>query len=170
MATPHQHEPDWVHHHPHDPNPAPPGEDASFLLISPDGVAHSLSVEALQKLPFCEIENCYIVSTGHGTSGPFRFGGVRLLTVLNALLPTNQPWSYVDVYSGDGFGTRIQAAELLHEHPERASLLAWQLDGTPLTRQQGLVRLIVPSETDDALKQVKWVSQIVLVNQSPARE
>lgn len=170
MATPHHHEPDWVHRHPHEPNPAPPGEDASFLLIAPDGVSHSFSVEALQKLPFCEMENCYIVSTGHGTSGPFRFGGVRLVTVIDSLLPADQPWNYVDVHSSDGFGTRIQAIELRHELPERSSLLAWQIDGAPLIRKQGLVRLIVPSETDDALKQVKWVSQIVLALQNPARQ
>lgn len=160
--TPHHHEPDWVHHHPHDPNPAPPGEEASFSLILPNGVVYRLSVPEIEALPFSEIENCLIVSTGHGTSGPFCFGGVRLLTLLDAFLPTDQAWTYLDVQSGDGFGTRLYASELQHELPERASLLAWQIDGTPLTRQQGLVRLIVPSETDDALKQVKWVAQIVL--------
>jgi len=34
------------------------------------------------------------------------------------------------------------------------------MDGATLTRAQGLVRLIVPSETDDALRQVKWVGRI----------
>lgn len=87
MLSAHSHEPDWVHGHPHDPNPAPPGEDASFSLVFPNNIAHFVAVEALQQFPYCEIENCYIVSTGHGTSGPFRFGGVRLLTVLDALLP-----------------------------------------------------------------------------------
>jgi hypothetical protein len=38
--------------------------------------------------------------------------------------------------------------------------LSYAIDGTPLTRAQGLVRLIVPSETDDALRQVKWVQRI----------
>jgi hypothetical protein len=36
------------------------------------------------------------------------------------------------------------------------------LNGQPLTRAQGLIRLIVPAETDDALRQVKWVTQIVI--------
>ena len=38
-------------------------------------------------------------------------------------------------------------------------LTTW-FDGQPLTRDAGLVRLIVPSETDDALRQVKWISHI----------
>jgi hypothetical protein len=29
-----------------------------------------------------------------------------------------------------------------------------------MTREQGLVRLIVPSEENDALRQVKWVARI----------
>jgi hypothetical protein len=35
-------------------------------------------------------------------------------------------------------------------------------DGQKLTRRQGLVRLIVPREKDDALRQVKWVGRIVI--------
>jgi hypothetical protein len=31
-----------------------------------------------------------------------------------------------------------------------------------LTRAQGLVRLIVPHERDDALRQVKWVTRIIV--------
>ncbi len=162
MTAPHSHEPDWVHGHPHEPNPAPPSEDASFSVILPDGTGHHFSVERLQQLPFTQIENCIIVSTGHGTSGPFCFGGVRLLTLLNSLLTAGQEWSYADVQSGDHFGTRIFAAELLNESAGRTSLLAWQIDGVPLTRQRGLVRLIVPSEVDDALKQVKWVKELVI--------
>ena len=42
-------------------------------------------------------------------------------------------------------------------------LLAYTLDGAPLTREQGLVRLIVPSEIDDALRQVKWLAMITIV-------
>lgn len=160
MSNPHNHEPDWVHGHPHEPNPAPPGEDASFSMVFPNRHEQRITLEALQALPFFEIENCYIVSTGHGTSGPFRFGGVRLLTLLNSILPTAQPWTQVDVHSGDNFGTRLNASELQNESPTHASLLAWQIDGIPLSRQRGLVRLIVPSEIDDALKQVKWVARI----------
>jgi DMSO/TMAO reductase YedYZ molybdopterin-dependent catalytic subunit len=45
----------------------------------------------------------------------------------------------------------------------RPVLLAYMLDGAPLARGQGLVRLIVPSETDDALRQVKWLATITIV-------
>jgi hypothetical protein len=41
-------------------------------------------------------------------------------------------------------------------------LLALARDGVPLTREQGLVRLVDPRETDDALRQIKWVAQIVI--------
>jgi hypothetical protein len=39
------------------------------------------------------------------------------------------------------------------------------MEGQPLTREQGLVRMIVPSERDDALRQVKWVGKIVIVGE-----
>jgi hypothetical protein len=41
-------------------------------------------------------------------------------------------------------------------------LLATARDGIPLTRADGLVRLIDPRETNDALRQVKWVAEIVI--------
>ena len=61
--------------------------------------------------------------------------------------------------SADGFGNRVLAREL-PQPPARPILLATHIDGQPLTRQAGLVRLIVPNETDDALRQVKWVARI----------
>ena len=62
--------------------------------------------------------------------------------------------------SGDGFGTRVSKEELLAAGQAGQHLLAYAIDGQPLTRAQGLVRLIVPSETDDALRQVKWVAEV----------
>ena len=47
---------------------------------------------------------------------------------------------------------------------ERPILLAHSIDGRPLTRAEGLVRLIVPAETDEALRQVKWVAEIRLLS------
>ena len=41
-------------------------------------------------------------------------------------------------------------------------LLAHIVNGAAMTRAQGLVRLIVPSEIDDALRQVKWVVRVEL--------
>jgi DMSO/TMAO reductase YedYZ molybdopterin-dependent catalytic subunit len=162
-AAGHAHaEPDWVHGHPHEPNPAPPSADATITLILPDGQTHRMTVEALRALPFTIVPDCYIVSTGHGTSGPFRFGGVTLRALLAAFLPAEANWQFADVISGDGFGARLQREEVLGDAGDRPMLLAYMLGGEPLTRQAGLVRLIAPTETDDALKQVKWVAQIVV--------
>ena len=69
----------------------------------------------------------------------------------------------MEVVSGDGFGTRALRTELTEPTP-RPILLAHTLDGQPLTRADGLVRLIVPSETDDALRQVKWVAQVRIIS------
>ena len=163
-ATAHHHddEPDWVHGHPHEPNPAPPSWDTFFVVRLPGGVKRKYDVADLHRLPLTTVSNCRIVSTGHGTSGPFTFAGVRLLDFLDHVIATGVHWQTVDVISSDGFGTRLTHNELQNDPGERPSLLAHTLDGHPLTREQGLIRLIVPTETDDALKQVKWVAEIVV--------
>jgi hypothetical protein len=66
----------------------------------------------------------------------------------------------VDVLSADGFGNRVVIEELESESGGRPILLATKRDGKPITRAEGLVRLIVPSETDDALRQVKWIEYL----------
>lgn len=144
--------------HSHDPNPEPPGENASFTLIRPGQAPIPITVAQLQALPSTAVDDCYIVSTGHGTSGPFTFGGVTLFEFVQQHVPG--PWSQVEVISGDGFGTRVQREELLDPNPAGPLLLAHTIDGRPLTREEGLVRLIDPGETDDALRQVKWIGQI----------
>ena len=156
-------EPAWLHGHAHEPNPQPPSPDATLIVQKPDQVEVQIEVNHLQKLPLTQVDDCWIVSTGHGTSGPFTFAGARLLDLLDSLLDTlldsAAPWQYANVISADGFGTRIQANEL-RTATLRPILLAYAMNGAALTRRQGLVRLIVPSETDDALRQVKWVSRI----------
>jgi DMSO/TMAO reductase YedYZ molybdopterin-dependent catalytic subunit len=151
----------WLHGHAHDPNPTPPGEATAFVVTRPGHPPVTLDVADLHALPLTTISDCYIVSTGHGRSGPFRFGGVRLLDLLVHHFALGATWQQVDVVSADGFGARIPAAELLTP-TERPILLAYAIDGQPLTRNQGLVRLIVPSEIDDALRQVKWVAELRL--------
>ena len=146
--------------HAHDPNPAPPTLDSSFQLTLPDGTTEKVTVTDLQALPKTIVPNCYIVSTGHGTSGPFEFAGVTLLNLVESRLAEGQGWSEVEVISADGFGNRVQRAELLQPDPAGPILLSYLLDGQPLTREQGLVRMIVPIEKDDALRQVKWVGQL----------
>lgn len=155
-------EPAWLHGHPHEPNPVPPSTDATITLSLPDGKSIHLTVDALRALPFITVPDCTIVSTGHGASGPFTFGGVTLQALLSAFLPVDANWQFVDVVSGDGFGARLQREEVLDDAGGRPVLLAYMLDGAALSREAGLVRLIAPIETDDALKQVKWVAQIVV--------
>lgn len=155
--TPHD---DPLRPHAHEPNPEPPSADPTILLSRPDGLEIHLTVPDLEALPYTTVANCYIVSTGHGTSGPFTFGGVRLLDLVEHYLPAGAAWDQVEVISADGFGNRIRAEELRRPHPAGPILLSYTLDGRSLTRREGLVRLIVPSEKDDALRQVKWVGQI----------
>lgn len=147
--------PDWLHGHAHEPNPAPPSADATLVLHRPDGQTISLTPDDLARLPQTAVPDCMIASTGHPPSGPFTFGGVRLADLLAAHGVSR--WEYADIVSGDGFGARITAQEV---STIPSIILATTMDGTPLSRDQGLVRLIVPTETADALRQVKWIARI----------
>jgi DMSO/TMAO reductase YedYZ molybdopterin-dependent catalytic subunit len=146
--------------HSHDPNPESPTADPTFHLTLPDGTETAVAVSDLRALPATAVANCYIVSTGHGSSGPFIFAGVTLIDFIHAYLGSIDNWSQVEVISADGFGTRLTAAELLRPDAAGPPLLSYEVDDQPLTRQQGLVRLIVPNERDDALRQVKWVERV----------
>lgn len=147
--------------HSHDPNPDPPTDDPTFILQT-EAQAWHLTPDVLRRLPRLIIPNCTILSTGHPPSGPFAFGGVPLLALIEAYAH-DVDWAKAEVVSDDGFGTRLLRDELRGEPPDRCCLLATEIEGRPLTRAEGLVRLIVPSETDDALRQVKWVARIKLV-------
>jgi DMSO/TMAO reductase YedYZ molybdopterin-dependent catalytic subunit len=160
MSTPPptpQGEPAWLHSHPHEPNPAPSTTDTTLTLLRPDGTVVSLTVEDLGRLPQQSVPNCMIISTGHSATGPFRFEGVSLQDLLTANAVIH--YECVDVVSADNFGTRLMAQEI-GLNASRPLLLATACNGAPLTRSEGLVRLIVPHETDDALRQVKWIARI----------
>lgn len=158
----------WVDSHPHDPNPLPPEGDGNICVRNSNGFEMNLTPAALMLMPYTEVAGCLIVSTGHGASGPFTFGGLRLADLIAHVLGQAEgqargrsTWRYIDVISADGFGTRLFPS---HSASGEPILLAYRRDGEPLTRVQGLVRLIVPSETEDALRQVKWVAQIYIVS------
>lgn len=157
----HQHDP--LRPHSHEPNPEAPGADPTLSLEILGAPAIPIGVDDLQALPQVALPECYIVSTGHGTSGPFTFGGPTLLHLIAEHVGEDVGWAQVEVVSADGFGTRILRHELTQPTEHRPIILAWQLDGIALNRQQGLVRLIVPSERDDALRQVKWVEIVRVV-------
>lgn len=159
--TPDHHATDPLQPHSHEPNPAPPGDDATIQFVGVNGRSRPITVADLQNLPQVSVPDCYIVSTGHGTSGPFTFTGATLLAVVEAF--STEPWTEVEVVSADGFGNRVYAKELQEPDPAGPVLLAYAMDNQPLNRAQGLVRLIVPSERDDALRQVKWVGEVSVV-------
>ena len=148
--------------HAHEPNPLPPSPDDDLTLNLPDGSARRVAPAYLRGLASVTVHDCYIVSTGHGTSGPFAFSGVRLLDLVD--LHWSRAWTQVEVVSADGFGTRARRAELTVP-TTRPVLLAHARDGQPLARADGLVRLIVPGEIDDALRQVKWVAQVRVISE-----
>lgn len=155
--------PHWLNAHSHEPNPVAPAGDGAFLFTA-GSVSQRIDLARLRVLTFTEIAECSIVSTGHGRSGPFRFGGVLVADFLTALLPAGTQVAKADFVSADGYGTRLDAATV------RASpgpLLAFTLDGAPMQRRQGLVRLIVPGETGDALHQVKWLARIEALLAAP---
>lgn len=154
-------EDDPLQPHAHDPNSEIPAGDGSFVLLLGNGRNQTITVVDLQQLPFSEVENCYIVSTGHGTSGPFTFGGVTLLDFIRQFVIGE--WGEIEVVSVDGFGNRVYVREVLNQAVSRPILLSYALNGRPMTRDEGLVRMIVPQERDDALRQVKWIGQIRVV-------
>lgn len=151
---------DPLHPHSHDPNPEPPSGDTSFGLTLVNGRSYVLTLADLAQLPQTAVGNILIVSTGHGTSGPFTFHGVTLLDLLRSRMDVDAAPFTVEVISADGFGNRVTSHELHTPDAAGTILLATGLDGRSLTRQQGAVRMIVPNEKDDALRQVKWVGQI----------
>lgn len=148
---------DPLNPHSHEPNPEPPSGDASFELVLVNGRTHTMTPDMLKNQPVTSITDCYIVSTGHGTSGPFTFTGTRLFDLIQAY--ETSAWTEAEIISADGFGSRVQADELCSP-TDKPILLAYSINDQEMTRQQGLVRLIVPSEKDDALRQVKWIGRI----------
>lgn len=152
------HDSEWHPPHAHDPNPLPPSADPAIVLIA-WGREHRISVSNLQSMRQATVDNCTIFSTGHPASGPFTFDGVPLRDLIEHYV--NENWTEVDVLSGDGFGARITADEL-RQGATRPILLALTINERPMSRAEGLVRLIVPRESDDALRQVKWVCEIRL--------
>lgn len=125
-------------------------------MARPDGTRIGVEAERLRCLPRTTVPGATIVSTRRGTSAPFAFGGVTLADLLAQLMPAGEVWVEIEVRSADGFGSCVWVEELAGA-PPRPTLVCDEVDGRPLTRREGRVRLIVPAETDDALRQVKWI-------------
>jgi len=158
-STSHNH-PDPLNPESREPNFIPPTADPSFYLYLPSGVEKQINTSDLQDYPRAFVPDCYIVSTGHGTSGPFLFSGVALFDLIEDNIDSGANWNQLEVISADGFGTRIAYQELVDNDPAGPVIIADTRDDISMTRNQGLFRLIVPSERDDAIRQVKWISKI----------
>ncbi|MGB1253041.1 MAG: molybdopterin-dependent oxidoreductase [Candidatus Promineifilaceae bacterium] len=139
--------------HSHDNNLTPPDADESITLIDPDNNTTRFTLQALAALPQSQL--IYSFATDHGTHGPYQLSGVALRMLVDGV-----DFQEVEVISTDGFGNRIFVQELAEGQP---ILLCTHSDGRPLDRKNGLIRLVVPSETDNALRQIKWVTTIRLV-------
>jgi hypothetical protein len=142
-----------MHVHSRVPNYEPPSDDPTVKVILADGGERPLTVTDLQRLPVTTVAECVIV-TDHGPVGPYTFQGVALRD-LAVHLGIGQ--AGVEIVSGDGFGAQLTAEELASPAPP---LLSYGMDGRLLSRQEGLVRLVVPGDQADALRQVKWVATV----------
>jgi len=142
-----------MHVHSREPNYEPPSVDPTVTIVLADGAERPFTVADLQRLPVTTVANCFIV-TDHGTVGPYTFQGVALrdLAAHFGIGPTG-----VKVVSGDGFGAQLTAGEMDGPAPP---LLSYGVHDRLLSRQEGLVRLVVPGDQADALRQVKWVATV----------
>ena len=140
--------------HSHDNNELPPNDDPTLIVIRPNGEQTPYSLTTLATLPQSQLT--YSFSTDHGTHGPYQLSGVALRDLIG-----QDAVGEIEVMSADGFGNRIFAEEL--GDGNRPILLCTHSDGQPLRRENGLVRLVVPSETDNALRQIKWVRSVRLI-------
>ena len=149
--------------HSHEPNPAPPSPDPAIMLYMPGEDEERIEPSQLASFPRTSLRQQMILSTGHPATGPFDFEGVTLLDFLSRKMTLGSAAFLVEVVSGDGFGTRVQGNELFAPDPAGPIMLVDQINGRGMSRTEGLVRLIVPSEKDDALRQVKWVGEIRVI-------
>lgn len=143
--------------HSHDNNESPPDNNLDLVLTRPDGSITEIPAATLDNYPQAVIPQ-YEYTTDHGKHGPYRLTGVALYDLIQQEVATD--WQEVEVLSADGFGNRVFRSEL--EQPVAAGpiLLCTHSDGRPLGRAEGAIRLVVPSETDNALRQIKWVHEI----------
>lgn len=148
--------------HSHDNNPDPPDDDPTIYLVRPGGERLAIPLPALLSSYPRAVLPAYTYSTDHGRHGPYRLGGVRLLDLVEQAVGRSVLWREVVVRSADGFGNRLAREELAPAAGEPV-LLCTHSQGRPLSRAHGLVRLVVPSETDNALRQVKWVRTLELL-------
>lgn len=137
---------------------APTGDDGIKICL-PDGRQVTWGLDDLRRLPLTVLPAHYF-STDHGRHGPYRLEGAALRDVVAALWVGE--WSEVLIESADGYGNRVRCAEVGDSAEFAPILLCYASNGQTLTSAQGYMRLVVPSETDNALRQIKWVRRLTL--------
>ncbi len=142
--------------HKHSNNTTAPEGNINIILHKTDGSSVELSLEQLQMNYPTSIIPAYTYVTDHGVHGPYKLEGVSLKDLVSKEVKT--AWSELEVLSADGFGNRLSKEEVLAEGDP--IMLYFKTDGELLAKQHGLLRLVVPSETDNALRQIKWVKTI----------
>lgn len=154
-------ESDPLRPHAHVDNPDPPDADPTLYFVDLAGRETAVSLTSLLRDYPQAMIPAYTYTTDHGQHGPYRLAGVSLRAFLDHHGAWSAAWQSVAVISADGFGNRVLRQELVAESGDPL-LLCTHIDGERLARRRGLVRLVAPSETENALRQVKWVRRIEL--------
>lgn len=142
----------------HHNNTKVPEETTDITLETLAGHRQIITLEQLMRDYPVSVMPAYSYVTNHGIHGPYRLEGVQLLDLLKQRISGS--WTGVEVLSADGFGNYVHKEEL--EQAQEPIMLYFKINGEILKKKQGLVRLLVPSETDNALRQIKWVKRLRL--------
>lgn len=126
-----------------------------------------LSVADLQALGSTTVDVTYQAS---GDEQQHSFTGVPLITVIESLGLQVDPETrnpllshYLVVTASDGYVLAISGGELDPNFGNSPMLLAWEMDGQPLSAEDGPVRLVVPGDTRGG-RYVYGIVSIELVN------
>ncbi len=136
----------------------PPDDITAITVTLPDGSQQTIDVADLAQMKRSAVSYSFV--TDHGVHGPYRLGGVALSDLLTAVLPADMEFGRVSVISADDFATTFDKDDLRPN--DTPMLLCDSSDDQQLTRQRGLIRLVVPADHDDALRQIKWVRTIAI--------
>lgn len=143
--------------HSHNNNTRPPSDNNTDIILSTSLTQRLLTIDNLYRYPQTIINYSYV--TDHGIHGPYQLEGVALYDLITS--NERQATSHIDVISADGYQNQITIDEVTATM-DNPIMLCLTTDGQPLSIAHGLIRLVVPSEKSDALRQIKWVRQIQL--------
>lgn len=124
-----------------------------------DGLVASPCSYALEELRgLANDERVWDMHCVWGWSRPAcRWRGVACEQLLVRLRPLPDASHAVALAAGDGYASCLPLDEL------RASLIAFELDGRPLTREHGGPMRLVPPPSKWAYKGVKWITRLAVV-------